>query len=37
MLEFPEADEAFLGDTLMSATRDEPWLRPLVAGEGPSA
>jgi L-aspartate oxidase len=37
MLEFPETNEAFLGDTLMSATRDEPWLGPLVAGEGRSA
>ena len=37
MLEFPDADPAFRGDTMVVAGRDEPWLRPLVeVGESAS-
>lgn len=30
MLEFPDPNPAFLGDTMLSPTREEPWLRPLA-------
>ena len=34
MLEFPEADPAYCGDTMLSPAREEPWIRPLnAAGE----
>jgi L-aspartate oxidase len=31
MLEYPERDDAFAGDTLQRSDRDEPWLLPLRA------
>ena len=31
MLEYPERDDAFAGDTLQRSDRDEPWLLPLSA------
>jgi L-aspartate oxidase len=35
MLEFPDSSPAFLGDTMLSPEREEPWLRPLAV-ERPS-
>ena len=35
MLEFPDPSPAFLGDTMLSPTREEPWLRPLAREAAP--